>query len=180
MPKKTKPTSIQTHKLGPGEYLPSPTLAIKRAEDLPKPINVAESRNYDQQPCPKCKQMASRRQVKHRTLHDIGDLVSGRRRELKVSYSQHYCRACHKHFGVDLTDLAPPKGRYTNRVVVMAVQGVQRTHGSGGRTAIPRSELPNVARSTGFCAFCYHPELGGSRGEKGPKRASRRSMRTGP
>ena len=57
-----------------------------------------------------------------RQLHDLGDLVSGRPHELLISYSQHYCSACHKCFNTDVCDLAPPRGRYTHRVMAVAVR----------------------------------------------------------
>jgi hypothetical protein len=124
MMKHAKPKPTTPVKLGPGEYLPDPTQEIERVADLPQPVCVAESRTYDQRPCPKCGQAALRHHVKQRTLHDVGDLVSGRPREIRLSYSQHYCRVCQKYFSVDTTDLAPPQGQYTYRVMAVAVRTV--------------------------------------------------------
>ncbi|HSX77496.1 MAG TPA: hypothetical protein VLQ80_02825 [Candidatus Saccharimonadia bacterium] len=41
-----------------------------------------------------------------------------------MTYSSHYCADCHKHFNIDLTDLAPPGGHYTHRVIDLAVRVV--------------------------------------------------------
>lgn len=120
----TKPKPTTPSKLGPGEYLPDPTQAIERMEDLPQPICVIDSRLDDQPPCPKCGKAALRHDVKHRTLHDVGDLVSGRPREIRLTYSQHYCRTCRKYFSADTTDLAPPQGHYTYRVMAIAIRTV--------------------------------------------------------
>ena len=63
---------------GPGEYLPDPTEGITRAEDLPKPKVIQRSRNFTHRPCPRCGKSCFRSRTGHRTLHDLGDLVSGR------------------------------------------------------------------------------------------------------
>ena len=42
-------------------------------------------------------------------------------RDLVVTYSQHYCTKCRKYFHADLSDLAPPGGQYTHRVIDLAV-----------------------------------------------------------
>jgi len=57
-------------------------------------------------------------------VHDLGDLSTGRPVDLVVTYSSHYCADCHRHFNIDLTDLAPPGGHYTNRVIDLAVRVV--------------------------------------------------------
>jgi hypothetical protein len=59
-----------------------------------------------------------------RTLHDLGDLVSGRPGELHITYSQHHCKTCDQYFSPDLTDVAPPGGHYTHRVMALAVRVV--------------------------------------------------------
>ena len=41
-----------------------------------------------------------------------------------MTYSSHYCADCHKHFNIALTDLAPPGGHDTNRVIDLAVRVV--------------------------------------------------------
>jgi hypothetical protein len=57
----------------------------------------------------------------------VGDLVSGRPRELHVTYSRHRfaCTACRHYFPADLSDLAPPRGHYTHPVMTLAVRGVK-------------------------------------------------------
>ena len=52
----------------------------------------------------------------------MGDLVSGRPRELQITYSQPYCAACRKYFNADLSDVVPPHGHYTHRVMALAVR----------------------------------------------------------
>jgi transposase len=118
--KRTKSTSQP--KLGPGEYRPD--TAYTRVEDLPKPKCIKLNRSQEQLACPRCGRPAGRDKVFGRALHDIGDLVAGRPRELHVSYSQHHCSVCAKYFSVDLTDLAPPGGHYTHRVMALAVRAV--------------------------------------------------------
>ena len=54
----------------------------------------------------------------------MGDLLSGRPHELHILYSQHYCSACDKYFNADLSDVAPPRGHYTHRVMALAVRVV--------------------------------------------------------
>ncbi len=55
-------------------------------------------------------------------MHDLGDLVADRPRDLVVTYSQHCCSRCRKYFNADLSDLAAPNSLYTRRVVVLAVR----------------------------------------------------------
>jgi len=55
-------------------------------------------------------------------LHDVGDLVSGRPRNIHLTYSQHYCCQCKSYFHADVSDLALPKSHYTHRVVTLAVR----------------------------------------------------------
>ena len=81
---------------GPGEYRPDPSQGITRIEDLPKPKIRCQSRNYRRRPCPRCGQSAYRDRRVRRTLHDLGNPLTGRPRELIVIYSQHYClRSAH-------------------------------------------------------------------------------------
>jgi hypothetical protein len=117
-----KNASSRSTKVGPGEYRPD--VAFTRMEDLPKPKFTKESRLEVQRPCPQCGNPAPREHVFTRRLHDVGDLVSGRPCELHITYSQHHCRACDKYFSPDLTDLAPPGGHYTHRVMALAVRVV--------------------------------------------------------
>ena len=57
-----------------------------------------------------------------RTLHDLGDLISGRPHDVHVHYSQHRCPKCKIYFNAPMEDLALPKCHYTHRVVAMAVR----------------------------------------------------------
>jgi hypothetical protein len=122
--KRVKPKPTKVRKLGPGEYLPDPTEGIQRVEDLPKPKFLKRSRNYEQRPCPRCGRAGARDQVLQRTLHDVGDLVSGRPHEIVLTYSQHHCPVCRKYFSADTSDLAPPRGHYTYRVMALAIRAV--------------------------------------------------------
>jgi hypothetical protein len=107
---------------GPGEYLPDPTEGITDPKDLPKPKIVERSRNFSSRPCPRCGERCGRKKLFTRKLHDLGDLVSGRPREIHLTYSQHKCSKCRKYFNADMSDLAAPKAHYTHRVVGMAVR----------------------------------------------------------
>ena len=107
---------------GPGEYRPDPSQGITRIEDLPKPKIRCQSRNYRRRPCPRCGQSAYRDRRVRRTLHDLGNPLTGRPRELIVIYSQHCCTRCRKYFNADMTDLAAPGSHYTKRVVDTAVR----------------------------------------------------------
>lgn len=107
---------------GPGQYSPDPTEGISRPEDLPKARIVQRSRTFKQRPCPKCGQSCFRHAVFPRVLHDVGDLVSGRPRDIPLAYSQHRCTKCRKFFTADTSDYASPKSRYTHRVVSLAVR----------------------------------------------------------
>jgi len=48
--------------------------------------------------------------------------LSGRPRDLLVTYSQHRCQDCGTYFNADMDDLALPKSHYTHRVVQTAVR----------------------------------------------------------
>lgn len=107
---------------GPGEYLPDPTEGITDPAQLPEARIVKQSRNYAHRPCPHCGKRCFRDKVVTRMLRDLGDLVSGRPREIQLTYSQHCCTKCRKYFNADMSDLAAPKAHYTHRVVSMAVR----------------------------------------------------------
>jgi len=107
---------------GPGEYLPDATEGITRVEDLPKPKIVQRSRDFPKRPCPRCGHSAYRHRRGKRILHDIGNLVSGRPHDLHLRYSVHRCSQCGKNFNADMSDLAPPGGHYTYRVIGLAVR----------------------------------------------------------
>lgn len=107
---------------GPGKYVPDVTEGIKRVEDLPKPAIVERSRDYPRRQCPKCNHSAYRLRTAERHLHDLGDAIAGRPREIHLRYSQHRCPACNTYFNADMDDLALPKSHYTHRVVQTAVR----------------------------------------------------------
>lgn len=107
---------------GPGQYLPDSTVGITRPEDLPPAKIVRRSRNHKNRPCPHCGRSCFRHGVATRILHDVGDLVSGRPRDIHLVYSRHHCRECCMIFNVDLSDYASPKAHYTHRAVSLAVR----------------------------------------------------------
>ena len=81
---------------GPGVYVPDPTEGIVDVKDLPAPQYVSYSRHQPHTPCPRCAQRAARHKAGQRTLHDLGDLSTGRPVDLLVTYSSHYCAPCQK------------------------------------------------------------------------------------
>lgn len=107
---------------GPGEYVPDVAEGITRVEDLPKPKIVRRSRSYPRRKCPYCGHSAYRDNVFTRTLHDLGDLVANRPRDIVVTYSQHCCSKCRRYFNADISDLADPNAQYTRRVVHLSVR----------------------------------------------------------
>jgi hypothetical protein len=104
----------------PGEYLPDRTEGITRIKDLPIPVIACRSRNYRRRPCPRCGRSCFRNARGQRTLHDLGDPLRNRPRQLQVVYSKHYCVTCRRHFNTDMADLAPPGSHYTGRVIGLA------------------------------------------------------------
>jgi len=107
---------------GPGEYVSDPTEGITEVKNLPPSQTVVYSRNQPHTPCPRCGHLASRHKAGQRTVHDLGDLSTGWPVDLLGTYSSHYCSQCHKHCNIDLSDVAPPGGHYTQRVIQMAVR----------------------------------------------------------
>ena len=108
--------------MGPGEYVPDSTQGITKPADLPLPNIEPRSRDYRRRCCPDCGQSSYRDTRGRRILHDLGDLRSGRPRDLLVTFSKHRCERCRRYFGADLTDLAPASSRYTHRVVCVAIR----------------------------------------------------------
>ncbi len=106
----------------PGAYVADVTEGITRVEDLPQPRIIERSRNYKHRRCPECGRSAYRLRTAERTLHDLGDPIAGRPRDLHIVYSQHRCRHCNTYFNADMDDLAMSKARYTHRVVHTAVR----------------------------------------------------------
>ncbi len=107
---------------GPGRYVPDVTEGIVRVEDLPEAKVSERSRNYRHRTCPECGRSAYRLRTVVRRLHDLGDLVTGRPRDIQITYSQHHCPRCDEYFNADMEDLAPPKSHYTHRVIHTAVR----------------------------------------------------------
>ncbi len=107
---------------GPGEYRPDPTIGIARPEELPKTRVGVRSCNYRRRPCPHCGGKASRDRLVRRTLHGLGNTLTGRPRDIVLLGSQHYCRRCRKYFNADSSDWADPGSHFTRRVVDLAVR----------------------------------------------------------
>ena len=107
---------------GPGEYLPDSTAGVTKPENLPKAKVIQRSRNYRHRPCPRCDKPCGRTRVFTRILHDVGDLVAARPRDIHLTHSQHHCTQCRKYFNVDTSDYALPNAHYTHRVVSLAVR----------------------------------------------------------
>jgi transposase-like protein len=107
---------------GVGVYRPDASEGITRVEDLPRPKIVRQSRNFKRRPCPDCGRSAYRDRQVRRTLHDVGDLISGRPRDIHLVHSQHVCTKCRRTFNADVSDLAAPGSHYTHRVVSLAVR----------------------------------------------------------
>ncbi len=106
----------------PGEYVADITEGITCIEELPKATIKKRSRVYKKRPCPYCGHFSYRDKVATRTLHDLATPSSTRPVTLRVSYSQHRCSKCSKHFNADLGDLAQKGCHYTRRVVELAVR----------------------------------------------------------
>ena len=107
---------------GPGVYVPDVTEGITRVEDLPQPRIKLRSRNFSCRRCPFCGGRGGRWGVASRTVHDLGDSLSGRPIDLHICYSTHRCLACRHSFPADQSDLAPLKSQYTHRVQQTAVR----------------------------------------------------------
>lgn len=107
---------------GPGRYVGDVTEGITRVEDLPKAKVSKRRRSHRRRCCPQCGRSAYRLRTVVRRLHDLGDSVSGRPRDIEITYSQHRCLRCGLYFNVDMDDLALPKSHYTHRVVHTAVR----------------------------------------------------------
>jgi hypothetical protein len=107
---------------GPGEYRPHPTEGIVCPEQLPPPTHEVIDRDKPHAPCPTCQRRTGRLRRCSRELHDVGDPLTGRPRELTVRYAQYHCRRCGAYFSTDLSDLCPPRGEYTHRVMQLAVR----------------------------------------------------------
>ena len=107
--------------LGPGEYVGDRSEGISSVEALPTPKKVQRSSNYRRRPCPRCGHSAYRDRVARRKLHDVGDLTSGRPRDIELRYSMHYCSKCRKYFSADTSKYGPAGSHYTHAVIDRAV-----------------------------------------------------------
>jgi hypothetical protein len=158
--------------LGPGEYVPDRTEGIVDIQDLPRPHLVAYNRNHDHTPCPRCGHLASRHTSGQRPFHDLGDLSTGCPVDLLVTSSSHSCSQCRKHFNIDRSDVAPPGGHSTHRVIQLAVrlvveEGLPSRPASwhlwrDHRVFVPFATLQNWAEAGGKKAT--RPEGGGVSG----------------
>ena len=106
----------------PGEYVADPTEGIIHPNDLPPPKTQHRSRIRDKCRCPHCKYLARQNGLRERSLHHLGDHLSGRPVDIILRYSLHYCCKCKFHFSNDTTDLAPPKASYTHAVITLAIR----------------------------------------------------------
>jgi hypothetical protein len=102
--------------------VPDPTEGITDPDDLPQAKLVRRTRNFKHRLCSRCGKSCFRHGVVTRILHDIGDLVAGRPRDIQLVYSRHHCTHCHRFFNADTSEYALPKSHYTHRVVSMAVR----------------------------------------------------------
>jgi len=108
--------------LGPGAYCPEPTEGSTRPAALPKPPMVQHRCNCKHRPCPRCGQSRYGARVFTRTLHEVGDLIAGRPRDIALTYSQHSCCKGRQYFHADASALAPPKSQYTQRGSGLAIR----------------------------------------------------------
>ena len=107
---------------GPGQYVPDPTAGRLNPNDLPHAKIVRRSHNFNHLPCPQCGKSCFRNRTCTRVLHDVGDLVRGKPRDIELVYSQHRCTKCQTFFDADTSEDSLPKARYTHRVVSLAVR----------------------------------------------------------
>ena len=154
---------------GPGEYRPDPTLGITRPEDLPKPNVSVRSRNYRRHPCPHCGHRTSSDRLVRRTLHDLGDTLTERPRDIVLLCSQHYCRPCRKYFNADSskTYSAAPGSHYTRRVVDTA--GIRLVVEDGLPSHVAKWALSR--RPSRVRPLRHDPELG-----RGPEERTQRRI----
>ena len=145
---------------GPGEYRPDPTEGTTRIDDLPKPKVACQSRNYRRRPCPRCGHSSYRDRLARRTLHDLGNPLTGRPRDIVLIYSQHYCTSCRKYFNADMTDLADPGSHYTleafrHPVAVFWRAGTElATHGVNRYQDADAARAVNLLPGTGTSGRC--------------------------
>jgi hypothetical protein len=106
----------------PGRYVPDETEGLVRVEDLPKAKVRERSRNSRHGTCPECGRSAYRLRTVVRRLPDLGDLISGRPRDIQINYSQHHGLGYGGYFNADMEAPAPPKSHDTHRVIHTALR----------------------------------------------------------
>jgi len=97
-------------------------VVASRVEELPRPLVKVVRRLRKRAKCPLCAPSCYRDKIREPKDSDLGDLRKGRPVELRVLYSQHYCRKCGKYFSVEMTDLADPVAQHTRRPLELAVR----------------------------------------------------------
>jgi len=130
---------------GPGESRPDPTEGITRVDDLPKPNISIRSRDYRRRPGPRCGRSSYRDGRGRRTLHDLGDTLTGRPRDIVVLHSRHSCTRCRRSFNADMTDLADPGSRASRGSLPMAPRWTP--------SRSPLSSATSPTRSAPFTSF---------------------------
>ena len=85
----------------PGEYVADPTEGIIHPNDLPPPKTQHRSRIRDKCRCPHCKYLARQNGLRERSLHHLGDPLSGRPVDIILRYSLHYGCQCKFHVSND-------------------------------------------------------------------------------
>ncbi len=150
---------------GPGEYRPDPTEGITRIEDLPKPKVRFQSRNYRRRPCPRCGHSSYRDRQFRRTLHDLGNPLTGRPcdsdRDLLPALLHplpQVLQRRHDRPGRTRQSLHPTRRRH------------RRPPGHRGRLTVSHRQLEPLARSPRVRPLRHDPELGRGRGEKAARR----------
>jgi hypothetical protein len=149
---------------GPGAYRPDPTEGLTLVEDLPPPKIIVRRRNALRPLWPHCGHHAYRAKQKPRPLHDLGDLRTGRPRDLQVTSAQDYWTPCRRSFTTALLALAPLGRPYTHRVVQLAVRRV----GEDGWPYRPASwHLGRDHRVFGPCATMQNGVAAGGKNRRG-------------
>lgn len=149
-----------------GEYVPDSSESILSADELPKPEILQKSINFQKAKCPQCGKKARRHKVYSRDFHDLGNPFSGKPRDIHLTYSQHFCKACEIYFFPDVSNLVAPYSQYSRRVVNLAIRLVVEDglpYGEASwnlwrdhRVWVPRGTVQNWVEESGKkrCRFC--------------------------
>jgi hypothetical protein len=153
--------------VGPGRDVPAPTAGLIDGKDLPAPHLGLESRHHQHTPCPRCGPLASRHTSAPRTLHDRGDVATGRPVALLVTSSSPPGAPGQQSCTLALSALAPPGRQDTNRGMDLAVRVV-------GEESVPyrpaRWPLWRAPRVLVPWATLHHGgEAGGKKGARAPR-----------